>query len=364
MGVKLWATAEFAVRQRKAIRSQVITQVFELIGTKNLIRTTYHPQFQGPVESFNQTLLNPLRSYVLDHSKNCDLFCELITYGYSSQVHSTTIDIPFEVNFPRTPPTSIVNRRPEFEYREPRSAFLTKRWPNGLKSLVSAPSENMRKARRTFKANFDHRLRRSEGVLRQGLYVFIRKEHLSRADGATSPKKQKLSPVTEGPCHVVEVQKTAINMKYGNGREDEVSRENFVIAPATTEDLTEDENSHSNTSIEDGIWSLLDHKELRTTVFRSALNDSASRTTGSKQSLNPGAKTALPQQTIDVILRLKENPMENVVKGTKNHEYPKYLLPQTVKRVWFYTLALVSAFEYVAQTSHRRKPSEVTENRG
>lgn len=48
----------------------------------------------------------------------------------------------------------------------------------------------------------------------------------------------------------------------------------------------------------------------------------------------------------------------------RNYEYKKYLLPQTLQRVWFYAVVLVSAFPYVAQISHGKKPGEVPEDGG
>lgn len=75
----------------------MFTQVCEIIGTTNLFTTTYNPQGNVQVESLNRTLLKSLRQYVRDHPKDCDLLCDLLTYGYNFHVHRTTKAIPFEV---------------------------------------------------------------------------------------------------------------------------------------------------------------------------------------------------------------------------------------------------------------------------
>lgn len=88
-----------------------------------------------------------------------------------------------------------------------------------------------------------------------------------------------ISPLTEGLCGVVEVQKTAITIIRGNGKEDRVSRESLVLAPTTVEDTTSERSFYPETEKETGIWSLLNHKEPMTAVVRSQLKLSPLRTT-------------------------------------------------------------------------------------
>lgn len=66
----------------------------------------------------------------------------------------------------------------------------------------------------------------------------------------------------------------------------------------------------------------------------------------------------------DVVMSVRPEHMANIASGEKNHEYRKYSLPMTVKRVWFYTTAPVSAIEYVAQVGPGRKPGQVPEDGG
>eukprot|EP00171_Calliarthron_tuberculosum_P008886 IDg8886t1 len=56
--------------------------------------------------------------------------------------------------------------------------------------------------------------------------------------------------------------------------------------------------------------------------------------------------------------------MQNIAQGIKNHEYRKYLLPKSVKRIWFYTSAPVSQVCYVALIGPGRQPGEVPEDGG
>lgn len=56
--------------------------------------------------------------------------------------------------------------------------------------------------------------------------------------------------------------------------------------------------------------------------------------------------------------------MHSIATGAKNHEYRRYFLPSTVRRIWFYTIAPNSRIEYVAHVSHGKVPGEVAENGG
>lgn len=51
--------------------------------------------------------------------------------------------------------------------------------------------------------------------------------------------------------------------------------------------------------------------------------------------------------------------MDSIAKGVKNHEYRKYLLPSSVKRIWFYSSKPVSSIYYVAKVGPGKKPGEV-----
>lgn len=66
----------------------------------------------------------------------------------------------------------------------------------------------------------------------------------------------------------------------------------------------------------------------------------------------------------DILMSIKPEHMANIATGVKNHEYRKYLLRASVRRIWFYTTHPHSRIEYVAQISPGRKPGEVPEDGG
>ncbi|WEW56706.1 hypothetical protein PRK78_002154 [Emydomyces testavorans] len=66
----------------------------------------------------------------------------------------------------------------------------------------------------------------------------------------------------------------------------------------------------------------------------------------------------------DIFMSIKPEHINNIAAGTKNHEYRHYLLPSSVRRIWFYTTAPISRIDYVAHISHGKIPGEVQEDGG
>ncbi|KAI4157064.1 MAG: hypothetical protein LQ342_008537 [Letrouitia transgressa] len=66
----------------------------------------------------------------------------------------------------------------------------------------------------------------------------------------------------------------------------------------------------------------------------------------------------------DIFMSIKPEDMANIARGVKNHEFRKYLLPPSVRYIWFYTTAPVSAIQYVARVSRGKVPGEVPEDGG
>jgi hypothetical protein len=51
--------------------------------------------------------------------------------------------------------------------------------------------------------------------------------------------------------------------------------------------------------------------------------------------------------------------MSHIASCLKTHEFRKYLIPASVKRMWFYTSAPAEHLKYVAEISRGKKPGEV-----
>lgn len=58
--------------------------------------------------------------------------------------------------------------------------------------------------------------------------------------------------------------------------------------------------------------------------------------------------------TNDVILPMQDPYMTQIIEGTKTHEFRKYRLKPSVKRIWFYRTAPHSSITHVCETQPAR----------
>ena len=70
------------------------------------------------------------------------------------------------------------------------------------------------------------------------------------------------------------------------------------------------------------------------------------------------------RERTDIIIAIHPEHVTNIVSGTKNHEFRRYLLPSTVQRLWIYETNPTSAIKYIAQVSQGKRPGELTNYRG
>jgi hypothetical protein len=66
----------------------------------------------------------------------------------------------------------------------------------------------------------------------------------------------------------------------------------------------------------------------------------------------------------DIFMSIKPEHIANIASRLKNHEYRRYLLPPSVRRIWFYTCAPISSIHYVARISSGKVPGQVPEDGG
>ena len=66
----------------------------------------------------------------------------------------------------------------------------------------------------------------------------------------------------------------------------------------------------------------------------------------------------------DIIISIHPQHVENIVNRTKNHEFRKYLLPSSVKRLWIYETSPASSIKYLATISPGKRPGEICDPTG
>jgi len=77
-------------------------QVMYQLGIQQFKSSAYHPQSQGTLERFHQTLKNMLRKYCLEEEKEWDEGVHLVFFAARESIQESLGFSPFELVFGRT----------------------------------------------------------------------------------------------------------------------------------------------------------------------------------------------------------------------------------------------------------------------
>ena len=80
---------------------RLMTEVFQLLQTKHITTSVYHPQSNGQIERFNGTLLSILRKLVNDKPEEWDNYLAPALYAYREVPHTSTGISPATLLFGR-----------------------------------------------------------------------------------------------------------------------------------------------------------------------------------------------------------------------------------------------------------------------
>eukprot|EP00171_Calliarthron_tuberculosum_P009252 IDg9252t1 len=87
----------------KQFNAKFLQQAYRIIGGKPQFTTTYHSKANDQTERFNRTILSSIRRFIAEHSKDWDIYTDMLTYAYDTQAHFSTGYAPMELTISRLP---------------------------------------------------------------------------------------------------------------------------------------------------------------------------------------------------------------------------------------------------------------------
>ncbi|GET60683.1 DDE-type integrase/transposase/recombinase [Rhizophagus irregularis DAOM 181602=DAOM 197198] len=81
--------------------NEMLNSLCQELGVKHQLSTAYHPQTNGLVERFNQTLCEALAKYANENKDDWDVYLSSVLFAYRTKRHNTTRHEPFYLMYGR-----------------------------------------------------------------------------------------------------------------------------------------------------------------------------------------------------------------------------------------------------------------------
>ena len=196
--VPLFGVPEALLSDRGAnLLSHVMSDVCQILGVHKLNTTSYHPQCDGAVERFNQTLKTMLRKHAGRFGVQWDTFLAGALWSYRNTPHSSTGEKPSFLMFGvdcRSPTEVAISPIPAHipvSTDDCRQELML-----SLSSARELAQQSIRKAQSRYKAQYDKRS--TEPTYKVGKWVLVRFPHQE------SGRNRKLSRPWHSPYRVIE----------------------------------------------------------------------------------------------------------------------------------------------------------------
>ena len=230
--------------------SKFFQSVCNILGTRNLFTTSYHPQTNGQVERYNRTILAGLRSYCSEHGKDWDNFSHAVTFGYNNTVHRATSLTPAQLVLTVPPGILSLPHAEEIDFEELSTLAKKRRFHRRLRNLMATADAKLKKHQQKYKEDFDKLVKERDADLAPGDLVFLRRDTPTGNDEDDTARKineHKLRSKAIGPYRIEKVASHTVTINQ-DGLIVTVSRDRIIRAPQpiTPEPDTETDDEGEN----------------------------------------------------------------------------------------------------------------------
>ena len=184
---------EVLTDQGSNFTSELLGEVFKLLGISHLKTSPYHPQTDGLVERFNGTLKTMLRKFVQEYPKEWDKLLPYLLFAYREVPQESTGFSPFELLFGRHVRGPLDVMKDGWEEKENTGQDILTyviEMRERLATMTELAQENLGKAQRRQKQWYDRKARNRE--LKEGQQVLV----------LLPTSQKKLQAAWQGPYNV------------------------------------------------------------------------------------------------------------------------------------------------------------------
>ena len=187
--------------------ADVMKELWRLLGVKNSLHISYHPESSGQVERYNRTVVSILKKYIDENQRDWDVKLPLVLMAIRATPHATTGVSPFELMTGRrmTLPLHLLYQPGDANLAIAYTAhqYLTDLHEH-LKATFAFAQTHLEKSVEARKTYYDQKASHAELKVGDQVWYFV----FAYAAGTTTPKGDKLSkkflPRWKGPYTVVD----------------------------------------------------------------------------------------------------------------------------------------------------------------
>ena len=186
--------------------SELLEEIYRLLGTKKVNTSAYHPQTDGLVERFNRTLTEMLSKTVDASGRDWDRRLPYVLFAYRASIQESTKESPFFLLYGRDVrlPTEAMLNTPRTCYQVDLEDYKTDLVANFSEAWQLA-RQNVQQAQKKQKQYYDQKTK--EPQYRVGDRVFV---HMP---GAVQGKAWKFSRPFYGPYRILELTHTNASVR-------------------------------------------------------------------------------------------------------------------------------------------------------
>ena len=234
--------------------SKFFQSVCNILGTRNLFTTAYHPQTNGQVERYNRTILAGLRHYCAEHAKDWDQFSSAITFGYNNTIHRATSLTPSQLVLTVPPGILALPHAEVIDHDDLSPRDKKRRFHERLRNLMNTATAKLAAHQQRYKRDFDKLVKQRDTDLKPGEFVFLRRETPIGEDEDGNLKRlreHKLRSKATGPYKIEKVASHTVTINQ-DGLITTVSRDRIIRAPdpIPSYDDTNDDNTNERQDVE------------------------------------------------------------------------------------------------------------------
>ena len=189
-----------------AFLSHLMQNVCELMDTKKVNTTAYHPQTDGLVERFNRTLIEMLSKKVEKSGRDWDEHLPYVLFAYRASLQESTQESPFFLLYGRDPllPSELCLNAPQEQqlwelddYAREMTEQMTEAW--------KLAQESIGRAQKKQKRYYDQRSKKVLYSVGERVFVFM--------PSAKSTKAYKFARPFYGPYRVIAVHDAGLEVR-------------------------------------------------------------------------------------------------------------------------------------------------------